>query len=342
MSPKRIGAHTFQLAVFSLALSATGRAQPLSFTPLSKTVVWEGPSNAIPAWSRGGFITLDQPAASMTAASTSSPDSMVYIFAGGVSTTLAVKIPGAVFTQNMGIARDNDGTIAVCGTAKDATGRAFPYLAIFAPGAQEPIVIRTEPYVPAAVTILGDGTIWTKGADSVTRADGTWVPNKKSANGILRHFSRTGSALGSALPQSGFANMGEIVRQGLLASSADRVGWCQYMGYGAGTQPSGGSYFEVTADGAVSKTPLPPFNEGEEILAVAITDSGRVLLTKTLHNNNAQLFSLDRALGIWQKVQFPATGFEGTGYYLPGVTGNTAAFWTNGSSGFTAQLASVQ
>jgi hypothetical protein len=203
-------------------------------------------------------------------------------------------------------------------------------------------VIRTERYIPVAVAILGDGTIWTKGVDSLTDANGCWIPNKKSANGILRHYSGAGSVLGSALPQSGFAKMGQIVDKGLLASAADRVGWCQYTEYGVGAQASGGSYFEVTPDGAVSKTPLPPLNEGEAIQAMAITDSGRVLLTKTLHHNNAQLYSLDRTLGVWQKVQFPAVGFEGTSYYLLGVTGNTAAFWTNGSSGFTAHLASVQ
>jgi hypothetical protein len=78
------------------------------------------------------------------------------------------------------------------------------------------------------------------------------------------------------------------------------------------------------------------------IQAMAITDSGRAPLTKTLHHNNAQLYSLDRTPGVWQKVQFPAAGFEGTGYYLPGATRNTAAFWTNGGGGFTAQLSSIQ
>jgi hypothetical protein len=91
--------------VLSMAIVVGCKGQPLSFTPLSKTVVWQGPSNVIPSWKGGGFITLDQPVAAMTVASATSPDSMVYIFAGGVSTTLAVKIPGAVFTQNLGIAR---------------------------------------------------------------------------------------------------------------------------------------------------------------------------------------------------------------------------------------------
>lgn len=340
MSPNRFALRA-RFVVLSMAIVVACQGQPLSFTPLTKTVVWQGASNALPSWSGGGFITLDQPAAAMTVASATSPDSMAYIFAGGISTTLAIKIPGTVFTQNLGIARGSDGTIAVCGAAKDAEGHAFPYLAIFAPGAQEPIVIRTEPYVPEAVTILGDGTIWTKGA-SVKDAHGLWVPDKTSTNGILSHYSRAGSVLGSALPQSGFAKMGQIVDKGLLASAADRVGWRQCTEYGVGAQASGGSYFEIMADGAVSKTPLPPLNAGEAIQAMAITDSGRVLLTKTLHHNNAQLYSLDRALGVWRKVEFPATGFEGTGYYLLGVVGNTAAFWTNGTAGFTAQLASVQ
>ena len=110
----------------------------------------------------------------------------------------------------------------------------------------------------------------------------------------------------------------------------------------AGTGPTDGAYFEVSADGTVSKTPLPPFSEGETIDSLAITEGGTVLITKSIHGTNAQLYALERSIGAWQLIHFPTQGFEGTGYFMLGSTGNKVAFWANGTSGFSAQLANVQ
>jgi hypothetical protein len=335
------GLTSFKITILCLATSVTCCAQVPSLSPLSKIVAWQGGSKGIPIWSGGAFVTLDLPLPPPALDAATSPVPTIYVSNQEETTTTQIRIPDAVWMQNRGIARGNDGTLAVCGQAKDSAGQFWSYLAIFSPNAKAPIVVHTDPYHPTALTIAPDGTIWTMGVDWTKNEGGQYTYMKSDRDGILRHFNRTGVLLGTALPQSGF-KMKEVVMGSWIASSSQRVGWCQYTGVGAGTGPTDRSYFEVSADGAVSKTPLPPFSEGETIDSVAITESGAVLLSKSRHGTDAQLYALDRKNGAWQLVHFPTQGFEGTGYVMLGSTGNQVAFWTNGTSGFSAQLANVQ
>jgi hypothetical protein len=341
------GLKVFELFSFCAGLSFICFAQTPTFSPSGKMVAWQGRSTSMPTWSGGSFVTLDQPLPPPALEAPSSLFPTLYVSGDQGNTVTPIRIPDAVWMQNRGVARGNDGTLAVCGQAKDAAGQFWSYLAIFPPKGQAPIVVHTDPYAATAVTIAPDGTVWTKGVDWVkVDAAGMDKPSqyryaKKDPNGILRHFSRTGSFLGSVIPQSGFRDR-EVSGDSRIASSADRIGWCQYTIGGSTPSASDGSYFEVTADGVVSKTPLPTFNEGESIDSLAITDGGIVLITKSVKGANFQLFALDRKSGLWQKAHFPGVGFEGTGYYVLGSTGNTVAFWTHGTAGLTAQLVSVQ
>jgi hypothetical protein len=319
-------------------------AQTPTFSPLAKTGVWQGGSRNIPTWSGGAFLTVDQPPISIEAKT--SPDPNIFISSNQGIAVLPLRIPGAVWTQNRGIARGADGTIAVCGDAKDSNGKPWAYLAFFFPNSAQPTVVHTEPYHATAVSVAPDGSVWTKGVDvkplaTPSAGTGLFKYDRQSGNGILRHFARSGASLGSAITQSGLSPRQALWGE-LIASSADRVGWCQYCGFSVGAPRQGGYYFEVFADGSVNKTALPAVAEGETIDALAITDGGHVLITKSVHGTNAQLFALDRKSGTWQPAQFPAIGFEGTGYYMLGAIGNQAAFWTNGTSGFNAQLVEVR
>jgi hypothetical protein len=326
---------------FALLAEALCYGQTLS--PLAKSEVWTGSApRSIPRWSAGAFLTIDYVPTELTSPTSSDPT--VYVAAGAQQTTVPIHIPGAVWNQNRAISRAADGTLAAVGTAKDSAGHYWYYLVFFPPNYAPPVVVHTEPYAPTAVTTLPDGSVWTIGAEWQTTpaSDGLYHFDSKSTKGILRHYSRTGALLAAQLPQSDFRPFTQAIWGSKLASSADRVGWCQYDGVGAGKQPQGGSYYEVSAGGAVSKTPLPPFAEGETVEALAITDNGYVLLAKSARGTNPRLYALDRSQGTWHALAFPAAGFEGTGYFLLGATGNTLAFWTSGKQGFNAQFASIE
>ncbi len=144
---------------------------------------------SMPIWSGGAFLTIDSFMGTLDAPA--SPAPIVYVASDQGHATIQIRIPGAVWLQNRGVARGLDGAIAACGDAKDAAGELWPYLAIFAPNAESPTVVRTESYHPTAVTIAPDGTVWTKGIDWVRNAAGRVSYDKEGA-GILRHFSRAG------------------------------------------------------------------------------------------------------------------------------------------------------
>jgi hypothetical protein len=91
----------------------------------------------MPTWSGGAFLTVDLPPSSRSPEASASPDPTVFISSNQGNASLQLRIPGAVWTQNRGIARGADGMLAVCGDAKDANGWPWAYLAFFVPNSAQ-------------------------------------------------------------------------------------------------------------------------------------------------------------------------------------------------------------
>lgn len=295
-------------------------ANGASLVVIGQTVIdsYEFGGKPSPSWSAGGLLALESP---------TSAEPVVHVFGGDGREvrTIYFGIPGAQTVGVLGKSLGPDGTVALCGWTQDKGGHLGHFLALAPPSDSSSInVIRTDPYVPHAVAIAPDGTIWTKGLQynpATARIDG------KSAAGVIRHFDSGGILLGSFIPQSGLSKIERGGGVDVLVSSANRVGW--YQG-------ASDSYFEVLFDGTVRRYPAAAVNP-TGMLNLAVTDSGDVFVSippPPPGRGLAQVYSLSRGEGAWNQVSWPS----GAGLILLGASGNDLVTMTpRKPNGYTLQ-----
>jgi hypothetical protein len=125
----------------------------------------------------------------------------------------------------------SDGSIVAAALPSPYTD-VSPFLAFLSPDGKTKHIVRTGVYFPYHLVVAGYGTVWTLGHETIqgNAKDPSLDPNA----GILRQFSRSGSAMASALPQSNFRASREEARisWGKLFAVGDRLGWYSAVGRG--------------------------------------------------------------------------------------------------------------
>jgi hypothetical protein len=212
--------------------------------------------------------------------------------------------------------------VAICGSASDSAGHAAGFFAVASADGKLETIVRTEPYVPTAVSIAPDGSIWTKGAE--------FVPVKRTAaktdRGVIRHFDRTGKFLGDFLPQSSLSRAQLFLGIDQLASNSKRIGW--YQGQGAA------GYFEVVRD-RVDRYPivnLAADEEGAQISGLTVLENDAVFVTRSVRGSDPEVYVLRRDSGNWARITPPAQGPPETTNWLLGGSGNMLVFKTMAQS----------
>jgi len=205
------------------------------------------------------------------------------------------------------IARGMDRSLAVIGTVdaypNDSRGASF--LAWVSPDGQEQTLMRLSPFLPAAVTVGSDGTIWVAGHE-------TWPFGgpRDYAQHLIRRYDRTGKLLGSFIPWS---SLGTIPyspppdrthppdTESVLVSLADRIGW-----YSRHSQ----TYVELSLDGEVINWIKTPEHPRHVMLSVALCDDGGLFVGAAVLNGPNRtaswgIYALDRQRGEWSFLPRP-------------------------------------
>ncbi len=269
------------------------------------------PYESVPRWSGGALIAISGNASV-------SPVVLVFDAGGRQTASIPVTIPQANRVLVRRAARGIDGSVAICGSATDPEGHVASFLMVASADAKIHSIIRLEPYNASAVTVAPDGTLWMKG----TQVDGIKRALSQTQRGIIRHFDISGKLLAEFLPQSTLKTKNLLLGIDELASSTTRVGW--YLGRNAA------GYFEVEGGRLERYPPIDAegTDTGVTVSGLTITEDGAVFVTRSVHGNNPQLYTLDRKAGKWTIVAVPAGGEPAATSWLLGGSGNTLVLKT--------------
>jgi len=226
-----------------------------------------------------------------------------------------------------------DGSIVAAALPSPFTD-VSPFLAFLSPDGKTKRIVRTGVYFPYHVVVADDGTVWTLGHEMIqgNSNDPALDPNA----GILRQFSRSGSAMASALPQANFRSSREEshILWGKLFALRDRLGW--YSAVGGESR-----YVEIPTDTieqhvfpGLPKPASARFWDGH-IDGVAATEGGDVMVSVGTTGGKARLVYLfDRTTSQWILLDVPPLGGYPFTPRLLGADGDDLVFEYALSAGF--------
>lgn len=283
-------------------------------------IVIDATLQSVPIWSGGAVVALE-------ANPSIAPVVRIFDSDGRLTVSITLSIPQADWVLINRAAHGSGGSIAMCGLTKDAHEHSAGFLALAGAGGQIQTLIRTDPFIPASVVVAPDGSIWAVG----TEFDSASQTLRASDKGVIRHFDGSGKPLADFLPQSSLNRRNILVGPNGLVANSSRVGW--YEGIGAA------GYFEVV-NGKVEQYPAIDVTrvQGVTVSGLTISEDGRVFVTRSLHGNNPQLYSLDRHARSWISLKTPETGTPAATGWLLGGSGNILVFKTTEGSRLLRQF----
>jgi hypothetical protein len=270
-----------------------------TFSPAGSAEVMDLHTDLVPTWTGGALIAIESQ-------NTATPIIHLYDETGQEMLPIAFSIPGARAIHIQGFCRGSDGTFAVAGWIAGQDLRPKEgFLSLVSPDHRTIQTTRPAPYFPMSVTIAPDGTLWTMGAEMVNGNPNG--PGLDPRHGLIRHFDKNGSQIGSFVPRSDIGKWPGL--SGSMVSSKDRVGW-----YARSAQ----LYYEVTFEGKATRfSGIASPENRTSVNALALTDDNQVFAEASQPHKGSQLYRLDRTSGAWVPIAAPA----GTTLVLPsGVT----------------------
>jgi hypothetical protein len=219
--------------------------------------------------------------------------------------------------------RFSDGSIVAAGLPSPYTDIS-PFLAFLAPDGKTEHIVRTGAYFPYHVVVAGDETVWTLGYEMI-QGDAK-DPALDPSAGILRQFSRSGSPMASALPQSNFRASRERARivLGKLFAVRDRLGWYSAIG-------GDGRYVEIPT-GTIEQHVFPGLPKQAavrwdgELDGVAATVGGEVMVSLENAGKGRLVFLFDRTTSRWIPISVPPLGGYSFTPRLLGADGDDLVF----------------
>jgi hypothetical protein len=224
---------------------------------------------------------------------------------GALVANAPFEIPGATKTRVNGFSSSPDGVLAICGWSWDDGGRLADFIAIIKPGGSTRL-IRTSPYSPHKIAVVGDGSIWTMGGEATATGE------SRVDYDILRHYDREGNLLGSAVSRSTFKGTA-WVDGGYLSASSDRIGWYTGPFNGHGSQ-----YIEVSAASKVNRFPGLALDSHQRVTGFALSDGRPFLSTYDDGSRQSAIYSFDTGSSAWSTVQWPSLTYIGSLYGADG------------------------
>jgi hypothetical protein len=208
-------------------------------------------------------------------------------------------VPDSEMVDLDDISRGPDGALAICGAAYDHAGRGSGFIATISPSGDQTTIVRLYPYRATRLAVASDGTIWTAGIEVVNGKE--TGPGVNPANGVIRHFDRTGKLLGSFIPRSSLPAP-FMAEYGFLRAAKGRIGW--YTGPIVGP---GSEYYEILSDGTVRKYPSVALKQFEFVTGLALTDDGSSYITTSdTPNHTWRVLSVSSSDKPWTVQALPA------------------------------------
>ena len=137
--------------------------------------------------------------------------------------TFTMSGAGLINIYDHSFARGLDGSLAIIGSAYSGDSRGAAFLAWVSSDGQEQVVVRTSPFIPRALTVASDGTIWVAGKEEKVPGE---EPDRSQH--VIRHYDKTGKMLGSFISWSSLGIEPHTLHpaeNSILISSRDRIGW---------------------------------------------------------------------------------------------------------------------
>lgn len=252
-----------------------------------------------PKWSEYGIITVEK-----------GYSPMVLIFVldedGNERRRSVLPFTGAAKVSVRDYSLASDGSVALCGSAGDSSGRVTTFLAIMDAGGADARIVATSPFWPQRVVFASDGTIWMSG----------YVNGKPDDSNVFRHFDRQGKLIGELMPQENFTSSLDLeLASTFLISNAGRIGWLNSDSL---------RYIEFTDDGKLSRVhpPADPKSLARKVTGAALDSDGRLLIS-TLpaprkYPNDFCLYSLPAGA-----ADFTPVGCDKAGTTLLGAKAST-------------------
>lgn len=267
------------------AVTAADFSNPAGATDFSS--VFRQQNRLMPNFSNGFLVSLPFQPGSPEAAAVLIADS-----SGFVKKVPVPRLEGAVKIQLFAAAASRAQDLAVTGSMLDREGRFVSFLAVMADG--KTTLVRTNPYSAERVTFAPDGSVWI----SVVRGDEGGGDDPRAGDfPVLRHYSRTGALLGTALPRSTLTglNPGESTGgEGLTELVSNKAS----IGFFVGTSKR---WYSTDAQGEWVATPFT--STGQYVMGVAYLDNGSVYTHQvTPGNSEMGLYRLDPSKGEWVPV----------------------------------------
>jgi hypothetical protein len=206
---------------------------------------------------------------------------------------------GRINIYDNSVARGLDGALTIVGTADFDDSQGGMFVAWVSPDGRRQTVMRTYPFLPAAVTVASDGTIWVVGHE--TDAHG----NLDYSKALVRRYDKSGKLLGSFVPWSSLATepnsaTGPLTLpfvESVLLPLGDRVSW--YL-------PNARTYIEFGLNGSIiQQYKAAPTEDNEPVYFSACEDSS-VFASSQIHEVGQRrwtIFRLDRQTGNWKLVR---------------------------------------
>lgn len=266
-------------------------------------------------WSRGALLIVQN-------RFSSAPTFRIFDRAGSLISQFSFTLPDAAMIKlyDNAVARGSDGLLAVIGSAYSNDSKGTSFLALVAPDGHAQVVVRVFPFLPRAVTVAADDTVWVAGEEKKTPGQ-----DRDYSQHVIHRYDKTGKMVGSYVPWSSLGPDSRSVRPtvgSLLLSSKDRIGWYS---------PAVRAYIEFALDGSIIARFQTAEHAVHSILTGALCDDGGAFLSSAtnggLHGKPSwSIFSLDRERGTWASI--PQKEKSGI---LFGCDGTRLASTTDGS-----------
>jgi hypothetical protein len=246
----------------------------------------------------------------------------------GHNERVVFQLPDTPYIYALGYNVGTDGSIAVIGNAPEGKNSDAEFIAWISPDRKRQTVVQAYPFVPEAVAVAADGTIW-----SVISGN------------VIRRYDTSGKLL-SSLAVVGLRcpppdTPGDASRNSRLEASQDRVGWFT----------SADQYLEFSLDGKeIGRFEGPP-GWGSPAIDPNLThwyhqfalsaDNQPVISGRTRDGRTLRIVAFDRNAQVWKPVSLPGEnadrvillGFDGTELVTISADRlDTLVRWTRGAS----------
>ncbi len=250
--------------------------------------LWPPPAHGDPVGvrSRGVLPTIE-------GHSTRAPVLRIYDSLGLEAERIGPHIPGAegILLMSHGFTRSAISYVAFARTAYGDGAGGF--LAIVSRDRTSRPAVRTEPYVPFALTFAPDGTIWAAG---LQKDDSGRDAGDSASYFVVQRFDTQGRQLGGAVPRSTFSGPVTPVDTSFFVTSKDRVGW---------VSPLAHRYIEFALDGKLLASYHFTYSY-TDLNGGALCDDETLWMSLRERpgpagQQQSALASFDRATGTWHK-----------------------------------------